>query len=265
MTELSWEEVMTGPGMLGFDLETTGLDRTTARIVTASTIHVRPNHTPVAGDWLADPGIPIPSEATAVHGITTDHAQQHGRPHREVVEQVTGMLAWHAAAGTPLVVFNAPYDLTVLNHLCIVHQLPTLDDRLEELPYYVIDPLVLDRQMDPGRRVTGGRRLTYLCQQVYGVVLTDEEAHGSAADALAACRLAWKIARRYPHLARTPIDQLYDLQAEWYAEQQTELGAYLRSVGRGDDTDTAWPYAPAGGQPGLFDSPAPARDQGGLL
>lgn len=45
-----------------FDLETTGVDVTTARIVTASLILLDPQGNVVRrGEWLADPGVEIPA------------------------------------------------------------------------------------------------------------------------------------------------------------------------------------------------------------
>ena len=41
-----------------------------------------------ARDWLADPGVPIPDGAAAIHGITTARARADGRPAREVVAEV---------------------------------------------------------------------------------------------------------------------------------------------------------------------------------
>ena len=49
-----------------FDLETTGVDVTTARIVTASLILLDPQGNVVRrGEWLADPGVEIPAGAAA--------------------------------------------------------------------------------------------------------------------------------------------------------------------------------------------------------
>jgi DNA polymerase-3 subunit epsilon len=74
----SWH---TGP-LLPFDLETTGPLPDTARIVTAYAAGLGD---PVLAarvrcEWLADPGIEIPTAATAVHGITTEHARAAGQP-----------------------------------------------------------------------------------------------------------------------------------------------------------------------------------------
>ena len=64
-----------------FDLETTGKDPREARIVTASIVLVDDGGTVVERyEWLADPGMDIPEEAAAIHGITTAHAQANGQP-----------------------------------------------------------------------------------------------------------------------------------------------------------------------------------------
>jgi DNA polymerase-3 subunit epsilon len=249
-------------GMVSFDTETTGLDPEHARIVTASLVYVHPGEPPAIREWLADPGIDIPIEASDIHGVTTDHARAHGRPHDEVVVEGVNGLFEYVAAGVPVVVFNAPYDLTLLDRAARRAEYPSLSVQAEEAdrPLYVIDPLCIDRKQDPFRRGTGVRKLTYLCQRVYGVALSDEEAHGSTADALAAARVAWKIARRFPAVGRLPLGELQVLQKSWHQEWAREFGLWLRRSGRPDDTDFHWPLRPPPGEPGLFDAAPPAVD-----
>jgi DNA polymerase-3 subunit epsilon len=55
-----------------FDLETTGTNRTTDRIVEIGLIRMEPNGTERIFNSLVNPGIPIPEEATKVHGITDE-------------------------------------------------------------------------------------------------------------------------------------------------------------------------------------------------
>lgn len=252
-------------GMLSFDTETTGVDTEHDRIVTAATIYVQPGQPPVTREWLADPGIPIPDTAAAIHGITTAHARAHGAPLLDVVNEVIGDILGYLTAGVPLVVYNAPYDLTLLDRCARRAGIPTLDDSLTDLqvPLYVIDPLAIDRGLDPGRRGKGVRKLTYLCQHVYGVPLADQDAHGAAADALASARLAWKMTRRYPHLGRTPLDELQIRQQAWHQAWSREFGLYLRRSGRVDDTDFNWPWRAPAELP-LFDQ-APTAPQGERL
>lgn len=53
-----------------FDLETTSADPSSARIVEASFTRHEPGESPMVRTRRLNPGIPIPAESTAIHGIT---------------------------------------------------------------------------------------------------------------------------------------------------------------------------------------------------
>ena len=55
-----------------FDLETTGINITTDRIVEIAIFKVFPNGNKESKTWLVNPTIPIPAVTTAVHGITDE-------------------------------------------------------------------------------------------------------------------------------------------------------------------------------------------------
>ncbi len=55
-----------------FDLETTGVNIATDRIVEISILKIFPNGNKESNTWLVNPEIEIPAEATAVHGITNE-------------------------------------------------------------------------------------------------------------------------------------------------------------------------------------------------
>jgi hypothetical protein len=82
--------------VLAFDTETTGVSIETDRIVSAAAIHMADGHADTT-EWLADPGIDIPAEATAVHGITSEHARgwdeeaAHGAAYDALM---AGRIAW---------------------------------------------------------------------------------------------------------------------------------------------------------------------------
>ena len=78
-----------------FDLETTGRNSRAARIVTASvTVVDHQGDVITEHEWLADPGVEIPTEASDVHGVTTEQARREGRPAHEVTSG-----ARHCSAG----------------------------------------------------------------------------------------------------------------------------------------------------------------------
>jgi DNA polymerase-3 subunit epsilon len=60
-------------GLVFFDVETTGLNVMTDRIIQISTMKYVPGrHEPTVSTFLMNPGIPIPAEATAIHHITNE-------------------------------------------------------------------------------------------------------------------------------------------------------------------------------------------------
>lgn len=218
--------------LVAFDLETTGIDPETARIVTASLIEVGPDGLVEQHDWLADPGVEIPAEATEVHGITTEHARAAGRPAFEVVEEVRSELGRVWRAGKPLVVYNAPYDLTVTDRELRRYSHPGL-----VVSGAVVDPLVIDRAVDRYRR--GSRKLLDVCRH-YCVALPEDEVHSSVGDALAAARLAWRLGRTFPELR--DLAGLQDRQREWYAAWAENFEGYLRwKHGSGETVSREWP------------------------
>src|SRR5688500_10404706 len=107
-----------------FDLETTGIDVTADRIVTA---HVGllddAGRVIRARDWLADPGVDIPEGASAIHGISTAHARTQGRPAAEVVSEVVEAVRALLDAGIPVVAYNAPFDFSLLKYESLRHDI----------------------------------------------------------------------------------------------------------------------------------------------
>lgn len=222
-----------------FDLETTGIDVESARIVTAC-VAVLDAHDRVQArwDWLADPGVPIPEGAAAVHGITTERARTEGRDARTVVAEITQSLRILLGLGMPLVIYNAPYDLSLLDRECRRHGLVPL-----QAPSPVIDPLVIDKALDRYRK---GKRTLIAAAERYEVIL--DNAHDAGADAIAAGLIARALARAFPAEFAVPLPELHAQQAQWHAEQATRFQDYMRST-RGETGFTAsteWPLRPVG-------------------
>ena len=59
-----------------FDLETTGLKITTDRIVEIAFLKIFPNGDKEKKSWLVNPTIPIPKEASNIHGITDEKVKK---------------------------------------------------------------------------------------------------------------------------------------------------------------------------------------------
>ncbi|GLP64247.1 hypothetical protein TUSST3_08670 [Streptomyces sp. TUS-ST3] len=235
--------------LLGFDLETTGVNVETARIVTAAAVDWKPGDSidtlpDRARRWLANPGVPIPAEATAVHGVTTEQARANGRPAAQVADEIADMLAANLSTGIPVVAMNGRYDFTVLDRELRRHGLATLQQRLGSAmsPGPVIDPFILDKQADKFRR--GSRKLEALAVH-YGVTLA--AAHTADADALAAVEVAVAIGEKYPELQVHP-EQLHVWQIRWAAQQAASFQEYLRKTDPYAVIDGDWPLVPLTGE-----------------
>ncbi|MFD1214409.1 3'-5' exonuclease [Arthrobacter sp. GCM10027362] len=222
----SWHELPRA----AFDVETTGRDPHQARIVTASIVLVNARGVPLQQpEWLVNPGVPIPEEASAIHGITTERAGFEGQDAAEAVGQIAGTLADYFAAGIPVMAFNAAYDFTVLAAECRRHGVTP------PAPRPVIDPYILDKQMDRYRR---GKRTLVALSEFYQVRL--DAAHTSAADALATIGVADALARKYAALQTDP-GQLHDSQVRWAAAQAASFQEWLRRTKPDALVDGVWP------------------------
>ncbi|WP_069771872.1 MULTISPECIES: 3'-5' exonuclease [unclassified Streptomyces] len=229
-----------GP-LAAFDTETTGVDVETDRIVSAAlVVQDAPGARPRVSRWLVNPGVPVPAGATEVHGLTDDHLQRNGRWPSPVMFEIAELLAEQAAAGRPLVVMNAPFDLTLLDRELRRHRASSLGDWLDATPLRVLDPRVLDKHLDRYRK--GRRTLTDLCAH-YDVTLA--EAHDAAADALAALEVVRALGRRFAtRLERLSPAELHTLQTTWHAAQARGLQAWFARSGTPETVDTSWPLRP---------------------
>jgi DNA polymerase III subunit epsilon len=194
-----------------FDLETTGLDLQSARIVTACALMIDESGQIVGKnrEWLADPGIDIPEAASNVHGVTTELAKANGEDASKVIREILDALGGFFEERIPVVAYNAPYDFTILHFEALRHGLEPLS-----APKPIIDPLVIDKFVDQYRP---GKRTLDVVAKTYGVNLSD--AHNATADAVAAGNVAQAIARKFADKLPDDVFELHDAQIFWSAKQ----------------------------------------------
>ncbi|MFK4729377.1 exonuclease domain-containing protein [Agromyces mediolanus] len=216
-----------------FDLETTGIDIDTCRIVTAYVgVLDREGRVIEQRSWLADPGVEIPTAASLIHGVSTERARAEGMPAARAVAEIVAALADAAARGLPIVAYNAAYDLSVLSREAERYGTTPLPG-----PWPVIDPLVIDKAVDRYRR---GKRTLTAAAAHYGVELVD--AHDAGADATAAGRVAQAIARAYPEVAALAAAELHERQVEWARLQAESYQDWRRRNGEPEFVAVgAWP------------------------
>jgi DNA polymerase III subunit epsilon len=252
--------------MAALDLETTGPEPDDARIVRAALARVGGGADTEWRRWLADPGVPIPPEATAIHGVTDALACAEGRDPAQVTGEVLAGVCAAAAEGLALVVFNARFDLTVLDREVRRHGLAPLHEFVTLL---VVDPLVIDKHLERYRK--GSRKLDAVCRR-WGA--RQGSAHDPDQDAVAAARCAYALAKRGDVIrnprgaqeaaereallqewddVRDDLPALQAAQARWAREQADGLQEYFDGLPLTDEyperrhVPREWPIVPAGG------------------
>lgn len=222
---------------MGFDTETTGVSTRRDRIVTAAAVTAPASGTATAiRTWLANPGVPIPSAASQIHGVTTEHARAHGRDPRTVLEEVNEHLAAHMTRERIVVVFNASFDLPLLEAESRRHGVVALSERLGGALSPVADPLVLDRALDRYRK---GKRTLAAMAQAYGVPLP-QDTHQAHVDAQLAIRVLAAMVRQHSQLRSMGTGQLMDFQHQAHSDWAQDFERYLASKGRSTHIDRRW-------------------------
>jgi DNA polymerase-3 subunit epsilon len=221
--------------VLGFDTETTGVRVHQDRIVTAALVTRQADGSVSERGWLIDPGVEIPANASAVHGITTEHAREHGAQPAQALEEIAAAIV--ADAALPIVAFNASYDLAILDADLTRHGLATLVERLGRPVAPILDPLVLDRGADRFRR--GKRTLGDLVEHYR--VGDGQGLHDATADVRATIAVLDSILAAFPGLAEMSSTQLHEWQVGKHREWAEGFNEWLVSKGRTGDVNPVWP------------------------
>ncbi len=93
--------------LIFLDLETTGLDVATARIVEISLLKVYTDGTTEQQTFLVNPEIPIPAEISAIHGIT-DKDVKDKPAFKQISKQILEILANCDLAGYNILKYDLP-------------------------------------------------------------------------------------------------------------------------------------------------------------
>lgn len=212
-----------------FDIESTGVNPEEDRIVTAflGVMH-RTEGVTKSLTWLVNPGVDIPEGASLIHGVSNEKAQRFGIPAKQAVREIAVALT-NLAQKMPLVIYNAPYDLTMIDREMRRHWDYTGQPKF----HTVVDPFVIDKQLEPRRK--GKRTLTATAAR-WGVDI-GENAHDAEADCIAAGKLAFILMDK---VGLTP-GQLHDAQVEWKKKQAASLQEYFRRSNPEAVVSGQWP------------------------
>jgi len=235
VTSAAWS----GGDLLGFDLETTGIDRLSDVPVSYGLVSYLAGTVVDRRTGMVDPGREIPVGATAIHGISTARARAEGRPLGPVIEHLADTLVAASLRSVPVVGMNLAYDLTIVDAQCRRLDGRGLLRRGWSGP--ALDALPLDRHVDRYRK--GPRRLENLCEH-YDVAL--QMAHDAGSDAEAALWVVLSLAARYPEIAGATPEDLHHQQIGWHREWAESFDGFCRGNGRDplEPGEFFWPIAP---------------------
>jgi DNA polymerase-3 subunit epsilon len=261
---------MTFPSRIAvFDTETTDPDPREARIVSCfiGIMDTATGELEERWTWLVNPGVEIPAEASAIHGISTEKARDYGMPAQQAAFEISQRLDIIQKRSLAIVAMNAVYDFTVLDRELLRYwpaMRPLIEGRWEvrnrnkqewiapEDPWgydpaayemrwrvtnspVIFDPMVLDRAFDKYR--AGSRKLVDLAE-FYGVPVRDD-AHDAEADCIMAGQVAVKLLQHsklqdlslsevHDKIIPTKRNQAIDLEHFWRTKKLPRLSGAER-------------------------------------
>lgn len=207
---LSWRDL----SFAVIDFETTGTNPEEDRVLEIGVVGFDGGRVTFREGLLINPGIPVPEESRAVHGITDEElagAPSFAEAFPRILELLRGRLP---------IAYNAAFDRGFLHS-----EFARLRGRVgEELPPALrkdvvwVDPLVWAREILKDQK---SRKLADVAQH-FGVPL--EQAHRAAGDAEATGHVLLQLAPNMP----SPYGELVRLQGRYAAFQEAELTQWKR-------------------------------------
>lgn len=208
----SWEEIP----FVVVDFETTGRDAESDRVIEIGLVTFERGRATNRQSLLVNPGIPVPEESRAVHGISDEELA--GAPTFEtIMPQVLELLQ-----GKLPVAYNATFDRGFL--MAEIGRAAPTAMTPGDLPPAArddvvwVDPLVWAREI---LKELQSRRLGDVAKHL-GIPL--EQAHRAAGDAEATGRVLLALAPQMPRI----YGELIRLQKRYAAFQDAELAAWKR-------------------------------------
>ncbi len=173
-----------GRPLVFFDLETTGTERTLDRIVEIAAVAVPPEGPPRVFDRRVNPGVRIPSEASAIHGIT-DADVKDAPTFRQIAPDLLAFLGEADLAGYNVRGFDIPLLLKEFERSGVAFRLEGRRIVDMQTIFFRKEP----RDLGAALRFFAGRE--------------HSGAHAALADVVASAEVLAGQLRRYPDLPRT--------------------------------------------------------------
>lgn len=216
---------------VSLDFETTGPDPLTARVVEVGLVRVDKNdNVRHLFHSVVNPGVPIPLEASLIHGIIDENVKGQMET-KEMVESVRKIIYDNCRSGTPLVIFNVPFDWKLL-----LVESERIGFKCPFIPLF-LDPLCLDKWLNKYRK--GKRTLDRLCK-AYNVEV-DGKSHGAIVDAVSSVKVLNKMIRLNNILSKCDLDELQIIQSNAHLEWRTHINNYWNQNNINRKVTNGWP------------------------
>lgn len=189
-----------------FDIESTGINPRADRIIEMAAIRIFPDGGKDSKEWLLNPGIPIPIESTAIHGIEDAHVASCPT-FRDIAYEVNDYMRDYDLAGFNHIRFDVPL---LVEEFLRVGMIFDIDCRR------LIDAQRIFHKREP-RDLTAA--VKFYCNEEF------TDAHGAKADAEATLRVLEGQFVRYPDLPRDPdeLDRLLNERDPFFVDRVGRL------------------------------------------
>ena len=221
-----------------FDTETTGVDTDNDRIITCFMRSKNGDKVVFERNWVIDPGVEVPEEAAAVHGMSTEWVRENGRKDvQTALDEIYSELRNHAQDGYVVTGYNSSFDLSILESEIKRHFKGAKGFAWKNQVRY-LDPIIFSRRFDKYRK--GGHKLVDIAR-AHGFEVDEAQAHRADYDVEMTeflipkmLNLAWKNMPK-ERAGLTPdqfIDKLQVWQAEWKKDWSSGLTTYFAKTGK---------------------------------
>jgi DNA polymerase-3 subunit epsilon len=175
--------------LIVFDLETTGADRLTDRIVEIAALRIVKDGSFTVLDRRVNPGMKIPSESTAVHGIS-DEDVKDAPPFKDIAAEIAAFFEGCDLAGYSVRAFDVPVLVREFERAGVPFRLEGRRIVDAQTIYFKKEP----RDLAAALRFFGGRE--------------HEGAHSALVDVVASAEVLAGQLARYADLPRS-LDELH--------------------------------------------------------
>lgn len=212
-----------------WDVESTGIDIETDRILTAYAMIQRIDGKILSErHWTINPGVPVPTGASDVHGMTTEWIKENGRTDVSVaIAEIAEYLYSAALSGAPIVGYNNSYDLGILDRELRRNIWKPLHEQLPDTAQF-FDPIIFDRATDKYRK--GGRKLIDVARH-YGLEIDESRLHEAEYDVILTARLSWKLLQK----SAWTLAELQSRLGSWKKDWAEHLTEYFASQGKTEE------------------------------